>query len=81
MEKQNNIEVGKKVIDTNEMEKQFLRIDQIRGLLETLGSAVFYAKDNVSEENIYHSLNVAAEELDRAKENLYNLIFDEVAEQ
>ncbi len=62
-------------LDKNEMEMQFLRIDQVRGLLEILGSAVYYARDDISEENLYHSLHVAAEELERVKENLYQLVF------
>jgi hypothetical protein len=76
----NKLEAGQAVVQTNDLEMQFLRLDQVRGLLETLGEASYYARDYVSEENIYHSLNVAAEELERVKENLYKLVFDENTE-
>ena len=76
MEKEvNKIESENNELDSTEIEMQFLRIIQVKAMLETLGEAVYYSRDYVSEENVYHSLNLAAEELERVKDNLYNLVF------
>ena len=73
----NELQIGEAVVQTNDLEMQFLKLDQVRGLLETLGTAVFYGKEDISEANVYHSLNIAAEEVERIKEELYNLVFNE----
>ncbi len=72
---QNNIAIENESIDTNKMEMQFIRIEQVKSLLETIGSAVFYAPDDISEKNVYDSLSVAAEELERVRDDLYQLVF------